>query len=63
MKKELEKFSAELSEKLTVQRNIASQFDELKDAETANKIRILIRAHSDCLNKIKGILMYGTKIE
>jgi len=57
MKKELEKFSAELSEKLNVQRNMAIQFDDLKDAETANKIRILSRAYSDCLNKINGIIM------
>ena len=42
---------------------MAIQFDELKDSETANKIRILSRAYSDCLNKIIGILMYGEKIE
>jgi hypothetical protein len=59
MKKQLEKYSIELSEKLNVQRNMAIQFDELKDPKTAEKIRILSRAYSDCLNKIKGIIMNG----
>lgn len=57
MKKELEKFSAELSEKLTVQRNMAIQFDDIKDTETVNKIRILSRAYSDCLSKINLIII------
>ncbi len=49
LKQKLQTFSVELSDKISIQRIMANEFEDIGEVEVAHKIRILTRAYADCL--------------
>ncbi len=56
MRKELQRIHDGLLDKIKVQKELAFDFEELKDKDTADKLNILIRANSSFAYEINSLI-------